>query len=94
MQSSNKPIHPEIIKRFEIVQMLGEGKFTVGMRKQVVWKAIHKSKRILCAIKKCIDPFQTKATAQRVVYLYVRCTERLRLYLSFRDTQTSCLSMR
>ena len=31
----------------------------------VVWKAIHKKKKILCAVKKCLGCFQDRPTAQR-----------------------------
>lgn len=56
---NKKNIDAQVLKKFEIVEIMGES------NNSIVWKAIHKTKKILCAIKKCINCFSDKHAAQR-----------------------------
>lgn len=57
---SSKQIEPNLFKTFEIIQILGESPDTT------VWKAIHKTKKMLVAIKRITDVYRSKASSQRL----------------------------
>lgn len=57
---STKQFEFTLFKKFEIIQILGEGPDTT------VWKAIHKTKKMLVAIKRISNVYRTKASAQRI----------------------------
>ena len=53
-------IAERILKEYEVIEKVGQG------ANGVVWKAIHKEKYKLCAIKKTSNAFKNAAEAQRI----------------------------
>jgi len=55
----SEEIDRHVLRKYEIVQKLGRGAYGI------VWKAIDKKTREVCALKKCFDAFQNATDAQR-----------------------------
>lgn len=82
-QSKNTEISvaERIMKEYEIIEKVGQG------ANGVVWKAIHKEKYRLCAIKKCSNAFKNAAESQRIfreveILSHMQGSENI---VSFRD---------
>eukprot|EP01062_Namystynia_karyoxenos_P000972 TRINITY_DN10349_c0_g1_i1.p1 TRINITY_DN10349_c0_g1~~TRINITY_DN10349_c0_g1_i1.p1 ORF type:complete len:395 (+),score=130.24 TRINITY_DN10349_c0_g1_i1:113-1297(+) len=59
MSKDQREIDPHVLKRYEIIQMLGKGAYGI------VWKAIDKKTKEQVALKKIFDAFQNATDAQR-----------------------------
>ena len=73
-------IERHVLRKFEVTNRLGKGSYGI------VWKAIDKQSRFLCAIKKCFECFRTPADAQK--------TFREILYLSSFNDHDNIIKLR
>ena len=61
MSKDQREIDPHVLKRYQIIQMLGKGAYGI------VWLAMDTKKKERVALKKIFDAFQNATDAQRYV---------------------------
>ena len=59
MSKEQRDIDPHVLKRYQILQMLGKGAYGI------VWLAMDMKKKEKVALKKIFDAFQNATDAQR-----------------------------